>query len=207
MVIRIPFFIVIYLYAVGTSVAQNLIPNPYFEDTLTIQPTYNASFGPDGAGTISYAFLWTGPGAGTSADLFLGEYYYGPDFGFHIPDNWLGYQFPKVGNNYAGIILNQPGSEYLETPVSSTLEADSTYLVRFFLSSGGGPGNPINNQLPGIGNLGVYFSPHAIRFNHTPEGFAQLPLRYTPQLVTPVPTSGSAGFACSMVRCVSLRER
>ncbi len=87
-----------------------------------------------------WAQNWASANDGGSSDLFstFSSLYPFPS----VPCNGVGYSNPFLGNNYAGIILNEvyPSnySEYLETKLSSTLQATKTYSISFWVKKATG---------------------------------------------------------------------
>lgn len=60
------------------------------------------------------------------------------DGGGNVPDNYWGYQFPHRGDGYGGlaVICGAEASDYLQTPLSSSMAAGRPYELEFWLSSG-----------------------------------------------------------------------
>ena len=121
----------IFLIAAQFCTAQNLVPNPSFEDTVGC---------PDGADKLSQATYWFS--ALNSCD------YYNPCAAIDnphvsVPNNWCGYQAALGGNAYAGIviyaILVPPIVDYREimsTPLVQPLTIGVKYFVSAYISSG-----------------------------------------------------------------------
>jgi gliding motility-associated-like protein len=111
-----------FIYA---GLAQNLVPNYSFE-TVAPCPTAPGGWGP------TVAAPWIGPTLG-SPDIFhaCGS---GPA---GVPDNFAGTQFPNTGDGYAGIyayVQNSEYREYLQAPLLQPLEANTYYLLSFYIS-------------------------------------------------------------------------
>lgn len=118
--------IIISLILFGHNVfAQNLVPNPSFEDTIQC---------PISNGNILDTEHWYSPTIGT------------PDF-FHscngsslgIPINSVGSQYARTGEAYAGIVtldtINlQSNIEYIRIELIDTLVSEQCYDVSFFFS-------------------------------------------------------------------------
>ncbi len=110
------------------SNAQNLIPNPSFEDTLGCPTSWDGI--EDG-----YAAHWFKPTWGSS-DLFTSCHL--------VPQSWNGYQFAHSGNAYAGIIAycqesasctpDNINREYLSVRLLESLEVGVKYYVKFSAS-------------------------------------------------------------------------
>jgi gliding motility-associated-like protein len=132
----------------------NLVPNPSFE-------TYIAC--PWGLGEINKASPWFQPSARPiSTDFFHPCSSYQAD----VPNNQCGYQTPRTGLGYAGLIvysrINGPlptdpklYREYLEVELTDTLIQGKIYCVEFFISLS-------NNFNIVTDRIGAYFSTDSI---------------------------------------------
>lgn len=118
------------LYLLGYCVnAQNLVPNPSFEQ---------ATGCPQGPGQIS--LLNGGWTSIYSSDYFsacaTGSFGYQVD----IPVNKNGYQLPKEGNNYAGFLLYSDAGatndyrEWMAVKLFDTLQPGNSYCVSYHVS-------------------------------------------------------------------------
>jgi len=151
--------------------AQNLVPNPSFEDILQC---------PNNAGQITRATNWLNPA------LLSGS----PDL-FHVcndtvsnlfndmspPSHIFGAQVPRTGDAYAGfLVANQNSSnnqEYIQVKLLQPLEAGASYCIEFFVS--------LSDMSPfASDDIGVYFSDTAIKTI-----VANQPLPVTPQIENP----------------------
>lgn len=155
-------FTLIILFCAGFLPAQNLLPNPSFEDTLPkTTPLYLPS-------------SWVSPSAG-SPDLFV-RY---KNFNRTVPLNVFGFQQPNSGNAYMGFsiyALARPNDskryrEYIQSEMKGVLVQDSTYCLQLFVSLADSSRYASRNK------LGVYFSSNRIQSNN----FFYLP--YIPQIV------------------------
>jgi len=117
-------------FSVGGS-AQNLVPNPGFED-------HNSC--PTGDGQVNRAQPWKSPTT-TSPDYFsscAGSNC--PDFPYIcVPANWTGHQMPHTGESYAGLFTYWAPQgfnfrEYIQCPLISPMEAGVTYQVSMYVS-------------------------------------------------------------------------
>ncbi len=126
---------ILLLFTLFQSSAQNLVPNPSFEDTLQCTWTF---------GDIQNCPPWFQPTAGTP-DQFHECYVSQPwDVMLDVPLNNMGYQQPVSGKSYAGLLIAYPWvgiapwnweyREYIEAPLNSPLTAGETYYVSMFLS-------------------------------------------------------------------------
>jgi gliding motility-associated-like protein len=103
--------------------AQNLVPNPSFE-IYTSCPTVPS-------GNIYLAAPWFNPTV-TSPD------YFHSCSGTTVPNNAVGFQYPRTGNAYAGIAARVIGlpqyREYIEVELLDTLKAGKIYCINFYVS-------------------------------------------------------------------------
>jgi len=134
-------FFIFFVYAgtVSTVSSQiNLVPNPGFE-TLTSCPDNN--------GQIWKAYPWFSPSTCpfsnnintcSSSDVCSTCAINNPPNDFMgVPASWLGYQYPRTGNNYAGISfwLNNGVREYIEVELLQELIAGKSYCVSFYVAN------------------------------------------------------------------------
>lgn len=105
--------------------AQNLVPNPSFEDTVSC---------PDNLDQVNRAVGWS-------------SYRVTPDY-FNtcadsssmvsIPWAYFGYHYPRTGNAYAGFIIGLANArEYIGIQLSQSLNIGQQYYVSFYVSRGG----------------------------------------------------------------------
>ncbi len=115
--------------------AQNLVPNPSFED-YSICPDNISGIGDD---QISRALGW-------STYSETSDYFHscGQIWNVGVPNNQPGYQFAHTGNAYAGLVtwdtLDQNYREALGRQLSSSLFIGQKYYVSFFVNLGGKQG-------------------------------------------------------------------
>src|SRR5579871_2036057 len=117
---------VILLYVLAhVSVAQNLVPNPGFEEYFDCPGSYNA---PGSSRNIAPG--WVSPTLGTP-DLFNRC-----SFGnAGVPQTWAGVASAHKGYGYSGIyayINNNNYREYLQARLTDTLEVGRKYKVEFY---------------------------------------------------------------------------
>lgn len=114
------------LFLCHASFAQNLVVNGGFEQYYKCP----GSFTNNSTGEIAPG--WTSPSTGTP-DMFhmcsTGE--------AGVPTNWAGYSKAYIGSGYAGIYcyllrLDKEYREYLQTELTTPLEAGGEYLVEFY---------------------------------------------------------------------------
>jgi hypothetical protein len=138
------------------TVAQNLVVNPSFEQTLSNCGNFGGEgFGTDLIGTWDNANSNPAGDSCSSPDLFS---VCNEIFGISVtgmPDNELGWQQARTGSRYAGIITHEAlGSnyrEYIQGRTNAPLVAGEVYCVSFFVSKG-------DNVPFATNNMGVYFS-------------------------------------------------
>ena len=144
---------------------QNIILNGDFEDTI---PAFFGSLKAKG---------WETPSKG-SPDYFT-KFHENNHPTISSPTNFAGFQYPKTGLAYQGIIiytltLNNDSKryrEYLQTKFERVLKQDSTYCLQLYISLAD------SFQYASKNKLGVYFSNNQIGSND----FFYLP--YTPQIM------------------------
>lgn len=152
--------------------AQNLVLNPSFENiNVTCSGFAGAGYtnivnwdNPDPTDTCSTPDWFS-----TCLNSF---------FPTSAPTSWLGYQMPRTGDAYAGIILYDATTnayrEYLEGTLASPLVAGQTYCVSFYIS--------LADTVPyAVNSIGVHFSNSFVQFpvSHC---VSHVPLPNTPQL-------------------------
>ncbi len=154
--------------------AQNLVPNPSFENITSC---------PYGSGGISLAPPWFQPATfqgnttnSSSSDLY-DTCVNSASMG--VPLNILGYQQPRTGHGYAGVILHSDTinyHEYIEVPLLSVLIANKKYCIEFYVSLA-------DSSMKAISNIGAYFSVDSVLDNSI---LQQPTINYvTPQIENP----------------------
>jgi hypothetical protein len=139
-------------------VAQNLVPNPSFEDTVHCPTTI---------GQLNYAQFWVIPTQGTP------DYFNSCSVGAHVPNNGDGNQFAHSGVAYGGFYTFNKSfpdtfREYIQTSLTTTLTVSHKYLVSFYLSLA-------EVSQYALSCVGALFSANAISqsgagvFNYTPQ--------------------------------------
>jgi hypothetical protein len=143
---KISFAFFILLFGFNISVfAQNLVPNPSFEDTVQCPTDQNQ---------IYYAVGWLE--FGMSPDYYNTCATY---FQCSIPNHWTGYQLPEPDgtNAYAGLFTKQPPTinvrEYIGIKLLDTLIIGKAYDVSFKVSLAYGGNLGINCATNNIGAL------------------------------------------------------
>ena len=131
--------LVVLLLAVSSYVthAQNLVPNPSFEDFL---------FCPDQLSQLPIADFWDIPTVGT-ADLLNVCSGNGQPSG--VPTNAFGNQVPNTGQGYGGLygyIQTIHYREYMQVQLTEPMVAGSCYSVSMLVSLGDNSGFACNNM-------------------------------------------------------------
>lgn len=124
--------------------AQNLVPNPSFED-------YSQC--PNNQDQLDRAVGWFKPTA-NSSDYYNACYTGSALFHPSVPINYVGYQNARTGNAYAGFCNYYYCSncrEYISAQLTQPLEANARYCVSFYVSLA-------DSSLDGIAPIGAYFS-------------------------------------------------
>ena len=150
--------------------AQNLVPNPSFENFTScpkaqefykLTPWCGLSGGEDGYNTCNNIF---GPG------------------GVGIPYTSLGFQYPRTGNGFGSFYLIAIGAgtqdyrEYIQVPLTTPLKAGKTYCGTMYL-------NLINSVKYSTDKVGMYFSQTPYACNQafpTPQHI--VPINVIPQI-------------------------
>lgn len=157
----------IFIFASVLGYAQNIVPNPSFEQYSTC---------PNGWATFNgYILNWYGVNNGGTPDAYDTC---GNQFQFGVPQNPYGYQYAKDGNSYAGIGFEFGVSagdyrEYMQVKLADTLIYNKKYLVSFFVSKADSA--PIVNT-----KIGAYLS-MTDTLNTLPSGV----INVVPQVVSP----------------------
>jgi len=145
------------------SEAQNLVPNPSFEDTISC-PQWIGHF------TVTD---WVKPTWGSSDSFHscsTGQ--------LGVPQNEFGFQFARTGNGYVGAHGTGQSSgsnsrEYIQCQLITPLEPGSLYEVSFWVSRA-------DSSTWAVDNVGAYLSTTAITLNSANN------LPYTPQVISPL---------------------
>ena len=141
------------------STAQNLVQNGSFED---IDSCYG-NFSPLGSDVFEWSncFGWSNP-IKSSSDLWCENpivgIYTPPDLSFTVG----AYQFPRTGNNMAGIYVSstvgfENYKEYVQNELESELEFGKTYQLSFFVNR-----SNKDDFTCHISNIGVLFTENKI---------------------------------------------
>lgn len=117
--------IILCLLPVALRAQQNLVPNPSFEDTVYC-PLDLADFSVDN---------WQSANLGTP-DFYHACQTSNPNVG--VPQNAWGWQLPRTGSAYVGIVNNAyPETnvrEYIQCELQDPLLSGEKYVVEFFVS-------------------------------------------------------------------------
>lgn len=139
--ILVTFLFLLFTYLFAN--AQNLVPNPSFEDTVSCTGPWNCSC------TLEIAYPWFNPNTATSD--FISIY-------FNCGDHYYN-QNPRTGSAYAGIFgwLVQT-REYLEVKLDSSLQQGIKYCLSFYISRNEGCSGATDK-------IGAYFSNDSLLSN------------------------------------------
>lgn len=109
----------------GGPCANNLVPNPSFEQFTICPPGISPPF---------TAAIWLLPTTGGSSDYYNSCAPVASNVS--TPVNSFGTQAPRTGSGYAGFILRPTNlyREYLEVKLSAPLAAGNTYQVSFYVN-------------------------------------------------------------------------
>ena len=139
--------IIFYVFwLISFTQAQNLVPNYSFEyDTIGPGYTY-----------IYYALPWFQPStyAGNTTNSSSSDTFGPSSIDAGVPSNTNGFQYARTGSQYAGIFTYVDTSnvrEYIEVSLTSSLIANRTYCVKYYVSLANTVGTAISN-------MGAYFS-------------------------------------------------
>jgi len=149
------------------SKAQNLVPNPSFEEALQC---------PWSLGVFEVCVKdWYNP------TLAFPDYYNACDHtGFGVPHNDVGYQQARTGHAYGGLVVftdpNVPGPpdyrEYIASQLTEPLEQDTPYCVTLYTCMAGG----LSQNQCAVSNIGLYLGVDSVYDNQKDT------LSYTPQI-------------------------
>ena len=177
----LPFVFCVFFLS-SLSHAQNLIPNPSFEDNIAC---------PAGPGETYKAVPWVQPSGHQGTSDYFNECCVSPiplqNPPVGVPANLLGNQEARTGAAYGGFFtIDDPADgdayrEYIQTPLTSPLIVGQRYCVRFYISLSDLSTNSTNG-------IGAYFSTLPV------SGPGYLPLPFTPQVVASGVISNYTGW-------------
>jgi hypothetical protein len=128
--------------------AQNLVPNPSFENYTTCPNNSNQLSGNTGN--------WY------SSLFFTPDYFNACELGttsFGVPHNIMGYQPAATGNGYGGFVCHYydfpETREFISSQLSSNLSIGTRYFVSFKVSMAWNPSTGVTNA---CNNIGIRFS-------------------------------------------------
>ena len=140
--IQISIVLIALVWFSNAASGQNLVPNPSFE-------TYTSC--PNAVSMISLASPWVAPSMG-SPDYFNSC---SSSVAVDVPYNFPGYQYPLVGEGYAGCYTRAVSAlpqyrEYIQAELTAPLEAGKCYHVGFFIN--------LSNEGCATQHFGAYLS-------------------------------------------------
>ena len=146
-------FISVFVFVFIGLTAQNLVPNPGFEDVpgACDHPSDYIN-GPNGYGTIELAPPWTSPFGTANLQASCNDDWPLP---LGVDDWWDAYEGTAAAGISIFTIVQSPSTEYIETPLSDKLTLDSVYIVSFKYLGSVGEGNSLAYD----NFLGIRFSP------------------------------------------------
>lgn len=128
------------------ALAQNLVPNPSFEDTVQC---------PYMSGQITFAPPWFSPTLINSSYFNSCNIY---SYSFSVPSNIGGFQFAKTGVAYSEISLYDGGLNrrtYLQVELTQSLIKEKEYCLELYASL-------LDSQVVATNEIGIFFSDNAI---------------------------------------------
>ena len=129
------------LFSAGKISAQNLVPNPSFEDTVAC---------PFDVGLVSYCQGWNSYRA--SPDYFIPC---GSSLDIQVPKNFAGYQFPSSGNCYMGFGTSYISWDDYREIIGRELSIPLTIGTKYFVNV---KVNLANHSYYATDEFGVAFS-------------------------------------------------
>lgn len=160
-------FLLLMCFFKNTVCQINLVPNPSFEiDTAC----------PTNSGEIGKALPWKGTNG--SSELFKNC---GGSSLLGVPSNASGSQYAKTGKAYAGQWSFQYFGinyrEYIQSPLSESLTANSCYLVKFYV-------NKANNLKLACNNHGAVLTTNSFTSPTVQPPTPAPMVNYTPQILS-----------------------
>lgn len=148
--------------SVNYGYSQNLVPNSSFEQYIACPTSW---------GQLDSTENWYKPTYGTS------DYYHtcSNQPGIKVPDVSSGFQQPKTGNAFAGILNTYTTREYLAVKLKSILVKDAVYEITCWLNLANDSKYTVSKA-----DIGIYFSKDSVGM---PQNFGSQPLPFVPQLV------------------------
>lgn len=110
----------------------NLIANPSFENLDSCMPSYATTSIFPINGTLHYLPNWYSPN-GATPDWF--DSCTSANW-FQVPETYIGFQTPRTGRGFAGIMIQPTFREYLESKLLTTLKPLRKYVVNYYINRG-----------------------------------------------------------------------
>lgn len=159
---------ILFLLTSYLSRGQNLVDNPSFEDIIACP---NGTFSGIPYPSQGPLFLtnWYAPNVGTS------DYYNvcATDTLFSVPNNFSGYQTPRTGAGYVGVIVSEIGNEYVESELNNAMINGHQYFVSYWVVCA-------DISAAATDQFGAYFSNNVIELPSN-----TLLNQFSPQVVSP----------------------
>lgn len=148
------------VFSADRLVAQNLVPNPGFEQYATCPFSLNGGVN-----------AWESPASFSTPDYF-NSCSQSAEVG--VPNNAFGYQYPHNGRGMMGIITWQGtynngsftnvSSEYIQAKLVQPLQAGKNYCVTFFVNNAVNPNSPfVTRNYLALDQVGIHFSANKIQ--------------------------------------------
>ena len=154
----------------------NLIPNSSIE-IPNLDSCPNSVSSADNQ-QLQKATPWYNPNEISTPDLF--NKCVPANIGASVPENYVGYQYPKSGDGYAGFYVNRSDNaeEYLQVPLLTPLQPNTQYWLNFHLSLA-------DSMWYATDDIGAYFSKEKIIRTYATDSIPWDTLDYTPQITNP----------------------
>jgi gliding motility-associated-like protein len=133
---RIILIVLSMLQLAGYVSGQNLVPNWDFEEVLNCNYIVLPFDTSCANGLVVPG--WCNPAIAGTPDYFHSCYVPHPNFNYSVPLNNLGYQHPRSGDAYAGIVISGSGNkmiesrEYIQAMLLAPLLEGRSYCVGFY---------------------------------------------------------------------------
>lgn len=155
-----------FILLTGIAKAQNLVPNPSFED----YDTCPAGISQPGNSQVEHCLGWYSPSLATSDYLHSCSPIIG---GGNVPNVAFGYQSAHDGDGMLGLMLvldsgEIPYFEYVQTKINSPLTAGHVYKFSFHA-------NPANGSDYTVRKIGAWFTTNAVSSNDGQSLFSTSP--------------------------------
>ncbi len=148
----------------GVASAQNLVPNPSFEDTISCPIRPNGT-------TVNGFTCQNWYSASGNTWYFNGCAPHVITQNRNVPNNFpdYGWQYARTGVAYIGLqTYNEASRNFPQVELTDTLITQHKYCVEFYVNS-------LNNVKSASNNMGVYFSDLPIQYPNPPDFIGLIP--------------------------------